>query len=473
MQLHAAAARGDLAGIEFALKAGAQVNCRNRREQTPLVFALERARGFSHSRGPRVTPSAVEALLDAGADLTLKDHLGSTAIHHAASIPDPRFLDLLIARGGDPRHVTQSGYSVLLQACFQPSSLAKRAIMQRLIEAGARLEEQSSFGEFPLAVCLRFGDLETLRLLLDAGVDSGPLQWTELHHLVALKEQADIVRYSPSSARISAPNAAFELSPWLLAFVRGDLLIIKELAERGADLTQTDRFGATPLHLAAEFGHASAIHWLLDLGMEPDIMDNFGRVALENAAEWNQIQCAKVLLEGGAEAAFQNSVQAEAIHAAYTVEMLNLLVESGGSDVNAISGSGDWPLKSAAQENDMERVQWLLGHGAQVDRTSTGETALHPAVAHDSREAVDLLLGAGADPNAQDVDGWTPLHSAQSCETIETLLQAGADPTITDMVGQGAECWINDPILLRALRGNNSAQRPRGFSKLGRSAKKR
>ena len=132
--------------------------------------------------------------------------------------------------------------------------------------------------------------------------------------------------------------------------------------------------------------------------------------------------------------------------------MLQALVERGGADVNAVDGCGDWPLKRAAEANDIKRLEWLLKHGAEVDRTFTGETALHSAVRGDSREAVDLLLAAGANPNQQDVDGWTPMFSALSREVIYTLRRAGADLRIIDQGGYGAEKWLKDPILIRALK---------------------
>ena len=132
--------------------------------------------------------------------------------------------------------------------------------------------------------------------------------------------------------------------------------------------------------------------------------------------------------------------------------MLQALFERGGADVNAVNGCGEWPLKVAAEYNDIKRLDWLLKNGADVDRTSTGETALHAAVRGDSREAIDLLLAAGANPNQQDVDGWTPLFGACSREVIRTLRLAGADPRITDQIDSGPERWLKDTILVRALK---------------------
>lgn len=455
MQLHAAASRGDVEAIASALRRGAGVNGRDSRGglgRTALAFALDRARAFSGRVGPSVTLEAIGLLLDAGADLELADDLGATAIHHAAGIPDPAFVSLLADRGGNPRHVTKSGYSVILHACFQPASSAKRAIIRQLHEAGAPLDTRSKYGEFALGACLRFGDFETLQLLIDLGADPGPLDWAPLHHAVALGSPGDVGRSNPSPMAINSRSDHSELSPWLLSFVRGDVEIIRLLAEFGADLTQAGRCGQSPLHLAAEFGREAAISWLLDLGTDPDMTDEFGSTPLHLAAEGDHLSCAATLLDRSADAASsEGHGQSQPIHAAKSQQMIQLLVGRGGADVNAIDGCGDWPLKSAAESNDLNRISWLLNHGGEVDLTSTGETALHAAVRADSREAVEFLLEAGANPNAQDVDGWTPLFGAMSCEVIHQLLGAGADPRITDDAGGSPHEWLNDPILVEAL----------------------
>ncbi len=67
-----------------------------------------------------------------------------------------------------------------------------------------------------------------------------------------------------------------------------------------------------------------------------------------------------------------------------------------------------------------------------------GRTPLHYAALNAQSEEVEILLAAGADPNAQDDDGWTPLHCAAqavSPECTTALLQAGANPSVEDMHG--------------------------------------
>ena len=55
---------------------------------------------------------------------------------------------------------------------------------------------------------------------------------------------------------------------------------------------------------------------------------------------------------------------------------------------------------------------------------------------HDSLEWVQACLEAGADPNARDEDGYTPLHFLDSGEAAALLLAAGADPNARDNDGE-------------------------------------
>ena len=98
-------------------------------------------------------------------------------------------------------------------------------------------------------------------------------------------------------------------------------------------------------------------------------------------------------------------------------------------------------LMRAAALGDAARVRALLAAGAAAEsdeRSFFGMTALMHASAAGSGDAVCALLEAGASVNAQDVDGWSPLHFAAhhgKVESARALLQAGARPSLANRNG--------------------------------------
>ena len=87
-------------------------------------------------------------------------------------------------------------------------------------------------------------------------------------------------------------------------------------------------------------------------------------------------------------------------------------------------------LRRAAEAGDLPRLKTLLDTQTDVDsRDDRGRTALMLAILHGHGDVVGLLLERGADPNAADVNGTTPLQAATAQEEpaiVAALRRKGA-----------------------------------------------
>ncbi len=290
----------------------------------------------------------------------------------------------------------------------------------------------------------------------------------------------------------------------------------------GADPNSKGTRGETPMHVAAKIGSAQAIHLLLSHGALPDALDEFGDSPLLKAVGYDHVEVARMLLSAGARLTFRHKpdlalpAQTElldlietgframkdapppewlknlpeelaadltseehleamiadfreihfsetdkhAINECDSLEMLAMLVDELYADLDHVDSCGYWPLKSFAERDDLRTVQWLLAHGAKVDQTSTGETALFSAVASDNLEIVRLLITAGANVNQQDVDRCVPLYCCRSVAMATLFLESGADPTISDQCGYPPWHFIDEPETRRFIQDAANGKRP-------------
>lgn len=123
--------------------------------------------------------------------------------------------------------------------------------------ARQRANSRSADGWPLLHLAAAFGNVGTVRLLLDAGADAGQVSATPL--------------------RNQALHAALALSK--------NLEIIRLLIERGADVNAVQTAGYRPLHDAAVAGRADLVKILLTAGADPAVRCDRGKTPAEYATE--------------------------------------------------------------------------------------------------------------------------------------------------------------------------------------------
>ena len=160
-----------------------------------------------------------------------------------------------------------------------------------------------------------------------------------------------------------------------------------------------------------------------------------GQSAILAAVYHGQKEIANLLVARGAEMTMFEAA------AAGELERVERLI-AGQAALDGYSADGWTPLHLAAFFGHAKVVELLLAHGADpktVSTNSTGNTALHAALAGHHPFVAGLLIGAGADVNASDAAGWRPLHLAAAnnhLDAMKALIAQGADVTAANSQGQ-------------------------------------
>jgi ankyrin repeat protein len=148
--------------------------------------------------------------------------------------------------------------------------------------------------------------------------------------------------------------------------------------------------GRTLLHDAAGAGDLALVELLLDLGAGDSAADERARSPLYCVAN----EC----------------------NAPSAGQVVRVLLERGAAHVNAVHGVKRCSaLHMAARRGNVDVIGALLDGGADIEaRDSMGETPLRRAVNCDKVDAAKLLLARGADPHSKGSKALTPALAARS-----------------------------------------------------------
>lgn len=202
-----------------------------------------------------------------------------------------------------------------------------------------------------------------------------------------------------------------------------EIEIIKLLYQVGASLHAFNEDKETPLHLACEKGCKELVQFLLEQGVPVNHANCDGETALHLAckAKKQKKEIIDLLLKAhpdvNAKDHFNQSpllnLMKEEIGEEEETEILKAL-HCAGASLKDKDEDGDTLLHMACQEGNQKLVQFLLGHGAEINaKNNQQETPLNVACDdHGKHRIVESLIASGADVNHQDKDGIAPLHKA-------------------------------------------------------------
>ena len=190
---------------------------------------------------------------------------------------------------------------------------------------------------------------------------------------------------------------------------------------------------STPLYYASLFGfHGLVERLIIKYPRDLNAIGGYYMTPFVAALAGRHFQVAQLLYRNGASVDLQGTMSNTPLHSAVhygDLEMIRGLLECK-ANVDARNIYGDTPLLFALtlrRLDDPEAVQILLGHGADPNaRTDDGSTALHFASEYGNAEIARVLIEHGADVEVKDDEGKTPLVLASEGgheKIIELLLE--------------------------------------------------
>lgn len=361
--LHACAMSGTRDGINYLLSLGLPVDGQTQNKRSALHLCVE--------NGPEVA----EALLEAGANVTLADETGMTPLHLAAQKSALEVANLFLEnKDCNVNAQSPSGLTPLHVACIMGDADMVSALLSKGADTGINMQDQN--GETAAFMAVQRNCPKILTLLQAAGADLSLPRHDKIAplHLAASKGFNHLVErligwgVSPNQRTGSGATAAH-----LVATMPQAAEQLEMLNKLGANLNLADDAGFTPLHLTAENGLLSATRYLLSIptvAIAPKTTAH-QYTPLHSAMLGNHLPVARLLQKAGASLNDQTAEGETAAHLAvltgHTRSLSGLSQE--GIDFTISNQNGDTAAALAQKLEQPLLAHWLDNLDKRSDAT--------------------------------------------------------------------------------------------------------
>lgn len=295
----------------------------------------------------------VKSILASGINIDIepRSHKGWTALMAASTSGKTAVVKYLISQGANAKVKLEDGETTLIQAAQSDDN---KEIVEALLKAGAEINAQTQEG---LTALMRFawmGQIEAVKLLLDAGADTklkNENGWTAFYFACSHGNNEKIVKYLLDAGANPNEKDARGQTPlmWIGWGERAENF--KTLIAAGADAGAKDDDGKTPLMISARRLFRNEVKLLLDSKAEAGAKDNKG---------WNALMYASASVFRSDEIGAHGDGMFVWLKATKIIEDLI----SAGVDVNAQNNDGETALMLAVKAGNAHFAETLLANGA-------------------------------------------------------------------------------------------------------------